>query len=140
MSRSINNAILTPDIVHVAIGLVIVDSQILVACRPVGASHAGLWEFPGGKFEANETAFEALKRELYEEVGIEVVQATPLMCVKHNYGKLYVALDTWQIDVFNGVPYGREGQEIRWVNRDELLSLRFPEGNVSIVDAVKTIL
>ncbi|HEV2613623.1 MAG TPA: 8-oxo-dGTP diphosphatase MutT [Gammaproteobacteria bacterium] len=128
-------------LLKVAVGIIINDQhQVLVALRPSHNPHGGLWEFPGGKFELNESPFDALKRELHEEIGITLNKATPMMCVEHDYGKVRVALDTWHIEDYDGTPYGREGQTIRWVNHTELSQLVFPEGNKAIVDAVKEIL
>jgi 8-oxo-dGTP diphosphatase len=131
----------TRNLLKVAVGIIInTQHQVLVALRPSHNPHGGLWEFPGGKFELNETAFDALKRELQEEIGITLNKASPFICVQHDYGKTLVELDTWQIEDYDGTPYGREGQTIRWVDLVELNQLIFPEGNKAIVDAVKEIL
>jgi 8-oxo-dGTP diphosphatase len=135
MSRSTHHHL------KVAVGIIInTQHQVLVALRPSHNPHGGLWEFPGGKFELNESSFDALKRELDEEIGIILIKASPFICVQHDYGKTCVELDTWQIEDYDGTPYGREGQTIRWVNNTELSQLVFPEGNKAIVDAVKEIL
>jgi 8-oxo-dGTP diphosphatase len=127
-------------LIKVAVGVIIANEKVLVALRPVHNPHGGLWEFPGGKFEVDESPFEALKRELYEEVGVEVIQASPLIKVQHDYGAVHIELDTWQIESFLNQPFGKEGQEIRWVNHDELLQLTFPEGNAAIVQKVAGVL
>lgn len=125
----------------VALGIIINSQhQVLVALRPAHTPLGGLWEFPGGKFENNETALQALTRELQEEIGIILKKASPMMHIIHDYGTVQIALDTWRIEDYDGTPYGKEGQEIRWVNADELNQLVFPEGNKAIVDAVKEIL
>lgn len=118
----------------VAVGI-IVDSQakILVAQRPAHNPHGGLWEFPGGKFEAGESTFDALKRELWEEVGVEVLKAEPLICIEHAYDAIKVELNTWHITHYAGTPYGREGQTVQWVDASGLSQLNFPEGNKTIV-------
>lgn len=126
------------ELIKVAVGIVFNDKhEVLVALRPEHTSHAGLWEFPGGKFEINETPFDALKRELFEEVGIIVEEAMPFLCVEHDYGSIKVELDSWRVLAFSEKPHGKEGQEIRWVNHHELMQLKFPEGNCAIVKAVK---
>jgi len=58
--------------IRVAAGIVVKDGRILIARRKKGQSHAGLWEFPGGKIEQGETPQECLERELEEELGISV--------------------------------------------------------------------
>ncbi len=124
------------ELINVAVGIVIANQKVLVALRPEHTSHAGLWEFPGGKFEINETAFDALKRELFEEVDLIVHEATPLLCIQHDYGSVKVELDSWLVTQFSNTPHGKEGQEIRWVDHHELMQLTFPEGNRAIVKAV----
>lgn len=131
MSRS------TDDVIKVAVGIIInAQHHVLVALRPAHNPHGGLWEFPGGKFEVNETPQQALARELSEEIGVIATCMSPLIKVQHDYGVIKVELDTWRVDKFLGKPFGREGQSIRWVDCDELLRLAFPEGNRKIVSAV----
>ncbi len=135
MSRSAHSYL------NVAVGIIINDNhQVLVSLRRTNTPYAGFWEFPGGKFESHENAFDALKRELEEEIGITLNKARPWMCVYHDYGDRKVALDTWRIEDYDGTPYGREGQVVQWVNLAELNQLIFPEGNKAIVDAIKEIL
>ena len=107
----------TNNIVHVAVA-VIQDShgQYFIAKRPLESHQGGLWEFPGGKVENNETVLDALKRELFEEVGIIPTHATPLIKIHHDYSDKSVLLDVWCIDNFSGTAFGKEGQEICWIN------------------------
>lgn len=102
--------------IEVAAGcLVDADGRVLIAQRPVGKIAAGQWEFPGGKIEAGESAREALVRELHEEIGIEVRDARPLICVTHDYSDRRVRLDCWKITRWDGDPAGREAQALAWV-------------------------
>lgn len=98
---------------------------------------ANRWEFPGGKIEADETPVQALKRELLEETGIEVVSATPYDTVDHTYDDLRVTLHFFIVDGWKGEPYGREGQPQRWVPQQELQAEEFPPANVDIVARLK---
>jgi 8-oxo-dGTP diphosphatase len=116
------------------------QKEILVALRPLHNPHGGLWEFPGGKSEINETPFDALKREIYEEVGVEVIKATPFICVEHIYDSTLVELDAWHIESWEGIPYGRENQEIRWVSYETLSQLDFPAGNRKIIQEMPALL
>lgn len=127
-----------PKEIRVAAG-VIKDAagRILVAQRPPDADQGGCWEFPGGKIEPGETSFEALRRELAEELGIVVDGAEPMMVVRHNYPERRVVLDIWRVRGFSGEARGCLGQPVRWVNPATLPELEFPAANRYIVSAAR---
>lgn len=123
---------------HVAVGVVRSDrDRILIARRQPGVHLAGLWEFPGGKVEATETTLEALRRELREELGIDIGSASPLIQVRHRYPERRVLLDVWQVTSFAGVPRGLQGQTLRWVDPDDLQYIDFPAANRPIANAAR---
>jgi len=123
--------------VHVAVG-VIEDPQgrILIARRPDHVHQGGMWEFPGGKVDEGEDVITALRRELREEIGIDVKTTSPLLTITHDYGDKQVLLDVHRVTSFQGEPHGLEGQPVRWVNRDEIRKYTFPEANRGIINAV----
>ncbi|HBI06353.1 8-oxo-dGTP diphosphatase MutT [Erwinia persicina] len=122
---------------QVAVGIIRRDGDIFLAQRSASSYMANRWEFPGGKIEADETPVQALKRELLEETGIEVVSATPYDTVDHTYDDLRVTLHFFIVDDWKGEPYGREGQPQRWVPQQELQAEEFPPANVDIVARLK---
>ncbi len=124
--------------VHVAAAAMISADQkhVLIARRPSNVDHGGLWEFPGGKLAPYETGLEGLKRELHEELGVEIVRAQPLIRVHHEYPDKHILLDVWQVHEFAGEPFGREGQAVRWVPMGELVNYPFPAANLPILRAV----
>ena len=124
--------------VHVAVG-VIFDSahRILLSRRAEDAHQGGLWEFPGGKVEAGESLFEALARELYEELHITIESSEPLIEVVHDYSDKAVFLDVHVVRAFKGEAQGKEGQPLAWVMPDELANYAFPAANEAIVEAVQ---
>lgn len=81
---------------------------------------AGFWEFPGGKLEAGEPAFDALKRELHEELGIRVHHAYRMLRFAHRYPEREVELDVWRVTAWEGTPASQEGQKLEWVLPEEL--------------------
>ena len=109
--------------------------KILIAQRPADKHQGSKWEFPGGKVEPNETVFQALQRELKEELGIQINAAQPLIKICHDYPDQSIILDVWTVRDFNGIAYGKEGQPIQWVTLDELNQYTFPEANVPIIMA-----
>ena len=128
---------------HVVVGAVFNGvGEILLAFRQPTVPQGGLWEFPGGKVEAGESARHALARELQEEVGISIVSARPLIRIRHHYhenpGKeKTVLLDVWRVDAFAGEPFGREGQPVEWVAIKDLAQRNYPAANWPIVNAVR---
>ncbi|MDH5544163.1 MAG: Nudix family hydrolase [Gammaproteobacteria bacterium] len=124
--------------VHV-VAAVITDERgnIFIAKRPADKHQGGLWEFPGGKREADETPLDALKRELHEEIGIDVIDARPLIQINHDYPDKSVLLDTWKVTEFSGEAHGKEGQETSWVRPDALDNYPFPAANQPIITAAQ---
>lgn len=105
-----------PESAAVAVGVLCrQDGRILLARRPPGRPAAGYWEFPGGKAEPGEPLVQTLVRELREELGIEVGDATPWLDFSHAAGGRPVRLQFFRVGAWSGEPRGREGQELRWV-------------------------
>ncbi|KAF1051256.1 MAG: 8-oxo-dGTP diphosphatase [Stenotrophomonas maltophilia] len=113
------------------------DDQVLIARRPEDKHQGGLWEFPGGKVEADEPVEAALSRELQEELGIRVERARPLIRIAHDYPDKSVLLDVWEVSAFSGEPHGAEGQPLAWVRPRELGDYEFPAANAPIVQAAR---
>ncbi|QGG80934.1 8-oxo-dGTP diphosphatase MutT [Litorivicinus lipolyticus] len=109
--------------------------QVLLTRRLQSAHQGGKWEFPGGKIEADEAPAAALRRELNEELGINVVTARSLIEVAHDYGDKRVRLYVFVVDAFTGQPGGLEGQAMQWFDAADLTSLEFPDANRPIVAA-----
>ncbi|MEY4641336.1 MAG: hypothetical protein RLZZ227_1330 [Pseudomonadota bacterium] len=126
-----------PKQVHVAAGVIVNKAgQVLLALRPKDKHKGGLWEFPGGKVEPGETVQQALARELLEEINLIVGDSSPFLVIDHDYGDKQVMLDVWLVTRFSGEPHGSEGQQIAWVDIDELHRYEFPEANAAIVAAL----
>jgi 8-oxo-dGTP diphosphatase len=96
--------------------LVDADGRVLIASRPPGKFMAGLWEFPGGKLNAGESAEQALVRELHEELGIHISIGClcPLTFLTHTYAANHLLMPLFVCRVWQGTPMPREGQELAW--------------------------
>jgi 8-oxo-dGTP diphosphatase len=136
-SQHINNVLVTnKNPLQVAVGVVKnATGQLLISLRDKSSHQGGLWEFPGGKIEAGETAEAALTRELKEELDIIAHTAMPLISVKHQYPGLAVQLHVFLVEHFSGEPKSCEGQPFKWADPAELTHYAFPEANRAIIAA-----
>lgn len=112
--------------------------QVLVTQRPAGKSMAGHWEFPGGKVEPGESDADALRRELREELGIEIIQARPLEELRHEYPERCVVLSVWVVTEFSGAPAALEGQPLHWSPPAQLRALAMLPADWPIVERLET--
>jgi 8-oxo-dGTP diphosphatase len=110
--------------------------RVLINQRRAGTHRAGEWEFPGGKRRREERPFDALRRELAEELGIDVIEAEPFLRLEHDYGDRLVELDVWHVTRYRGEPHAREGQPLRWIVPPELLRVALLPADRPIVEAL----
>ncbi|MCG6965162.1 MAG: Nudix family hydrolase [Chromatiaceae bacterium] len=127
-----------PTLIHVAAAALIdPEGRVLLARRHADSHQGGLWEFPGGKLEPDEPVADGLRRELHEELGIDIIAHRPLIRITHHYPDRSVLLDVHRVDAWRGDPGGREGQPLAWVAPAELAGYPMPAADVPIVAALQ---
>ena len=104
----------------------------LVTLRPDGTHLAGRWEFPGGKVHDHENHFEALRREIFEELDAVVEVGELMHTITHRYPDKTVELFFYRCTL-EGEPKPMMGQEMRWVHKHELKMLPFPEADRDLI-------
>lgn len=120
--------------IQVAVGIIFNTlGQVLVGQRTVADQYLGKWEFPGGKIESGESVTQALRRELQEELEIELQHSEDFMTLEHNYPDRNVRLSIQIVKQYSGQPQGAEGQALQWCNLTELDQLDFLSGNQPII-------
>ena len=125
-------------VVHVMAAVITnLQGEVLIARRPDDKHQGGLWEFPGGKLESDESRQQGLARELNEELGITVQSSQPLIQIHHDYPDKSVLLDVWRVTRFSGEAHGREGQQTQWVSPARLADYDFPAANQPIISAAQ---
>lgn len=111
--------------------------KVLVARRPQGSHLGGMWEFPGGKVRSDESAFQALKRELLEEINIDIGDCSPLISFDFDYPGKPLRFSVWKVHGWTGQLQGKEGQVTKWVDISSLDAADFPPANKGIIAACK---
>lgn len=110
------------------------EGKILVGQRQQGDTHAGKWEFPGGKVERGESPAEALARELREELGIAAVIGAEVVRYEYSYGgKPPLLLIFKRVTEFTGEPDSHAFEQIQWVKPADMPRLDFLAGDVDFV-------
>ena len=122
-----------------AVALIDIDGRVLIAKRPEGKSMAGLWEFPGGKVEPNETPEGALVRELKEELGIKTWDSclAPLTFASHSYDKFHLLMPLFACRKWNGIIKAKEGQALKWVEARALKDYPMPKADIPLVSILR---
>ena len=116
----------------VSAALIIEQERVLVTQRKEGSSLGLLWEFPGGKIEEDEEPRQALQRELWEELGIEVEVGAFFGATFHRYPEYPVLLLVYSCRVEKGDPRPLKSRDLRWVSFDELKELTMPPADEPI--------
>ncbi len=112
------------------------QGQILIDRRPQDGLLGGLWEFPGGKIEDNETVSACIQREIAEELGINIEVGKHLMTINHAYTHFRVRLNVYHCRYLEGEPEPIACDEVRWVKPEQLSDFPFPKANTKIIDAI----
>ena len=100
---------------------------------------AGLWEFPGGKVEAGETPEAALIRELEEELGINTWESciAPLTFASHSYDDFHLLMPLFACRKWEGTPYSKENQALKWVHVKDLRDYPMPAADVPLIPILR---
>ena len=119
--------------VDVAAGLIFRDGKLLITRRHADAHLGGLWEFPGGKREADETFEQCLVRELREELGVEASVGGLFEVVTHAYAEKAVLLKFFLCRLKAGDPEAIGCASFKWVSKAELNHFQFPAADQQLL-------
>ena len=125
---------------HKQIGVAVINNKqgkILIDRRKEQGEMGGLWEFPGGKIEVGETIEECIKREVKEELDIEIIVGDRLTTITHAYKTFKVTLYVYNCQHLSGKPQTLECEEIHWVEPVQMDQYQFPQANIQIVNLLQ---
>jgi len=109
------------------------NGRFLLGKRPPSGLLGGLWEFPGGKVQAREAHEQALKREIREELGVEIRVGGLAAVVKHAYSHFKVTLNVYRCTIESGTPRPVAHSELKWVSRAQFGRYAFPKANLKFI-------
>jgi len=134
------NAELTARKIHVAAGILIdTEGRLLITDRLRASTMQAFWEFPGGKLAGGESAEEALRRELAEELGIKITSCEHFYSLEHDYPETRVAIDFFLVRQWQGTPSGNERQALQWLKPTEISTGQLLPADEPVLDALRQI-
>ena len=123
--------------IDVSAALIFHDGKLLIAQRHTRAHLAGLWEFPGGKREPDETFEQCLVREIREELGVEISVGKLFESVTHAYPEKTVRLKFFVCRLTGGKPKPLGCEAIKWAGKSELADYEFPAADAKLLEKLR---
>ena len=120
-----------------AIAIIEKDGKILIARREKDDPLRGKWEFPGGKIREGETPGECVKREICEELDIDIEVGDLLHSTQHTYDHMAIELYFYETTYLSGEIKPKEYRDIRWVEKGDLRKYDFPEANIPLLNILE---
>jgi mutator protein MutT len=139
MASTKNSKFKAKNCVEVSAALVFRGGRLLITQRHAHAHLGGLWEFPGGKREANESFEACLVREIREELGVEIAVGKLFEEIAHDYPEKSVHLKFFVCALTAGEPRPLDCAAVRWISRDELKQFAFPAADAQLLQRLGAI-
>jgi 8-oxo-dGTP diphosphatase len=127
------------EVIKVVCGIIYHQESIFIARRKEGKSMAGKWEFPGGKIHDGESQKEALKRELFEELGMEVIVGEKIGSNIHHYESYSINLIAYRCKFVSATFAMTDHDQYKWVTRKILGEFNFTDADIPLIDLINSI-
>ena len=128
---------ITHHVTDVSAALIFRDGRLLITQRPAKAHLGGLWEFPGGKREPDETFEQCLVREIREELGVEISVVELFESVTHAYPEKTVHLKFFICRLLGGEPQPLGCKAVKWAGKSELADYEFPAADEKLLEKLR---
>ena len=120
----------------VAAAIIQQEERYLLTRRKPGSDLGGLWEFPGGKKESGETLEGCLRREIKEEVGVEISEPQLFHSLRHQYPGKEVEVHFFTCSILQGPPQPLACAEMAWVHKHELIFYEFLPADIPVLQKI----
>ena len=124
--------------IEVSAALIFHHGKLLITQRHARAHLGGLWEFPGGKREADETFEQCLIREILEELGVEISVGELFEEIAHDYPEKSVHLKFFVCQLLSGEPQPLDCAALKWISKAELTEHQFPAADAQLLEKLKS--
>lgn len=115
------------------------QDKIFATARGYGELKGG-WEFPGGKIEQGETSQEALKREILEELDVEISVGKLIDTIEYDYPSFHLSMECFWCTIVKGNIVLKEAEDAKWLSKDELNSVAWLPADISLIEKIKVYL
>ena len=129
---------MNPKRIEVSAALIFHDGKLLITQRHANAHLGGLWEFPGGKREFNETFEQCLVREIREELGVEISVGELFEEIAHDYPEKSVHLKFFICQLVAGEPQPLDCAAVKWIEKSDLAMHEFPAADAQLLEKLKS--
>lgn len=112
------------------------NNQIFATARGYG-DYKGMWEFPGGKIEPGETSQDALRREIFEELTVEIKVGELIRTIEYDYPTFHLSMDCFWCTILSGELKLLEAEDGKWLKRDELYYVNWLPADILLIEQIK---
>ena len=127
----------TQKLIEVSAALIFHKGKLLITQRRKNSHLGGLWEFPGGKREANESFEDCLAREIREELGIKIFVGKLFEEITHAYPEKSIHLKFFICESISGEPKALDCAAIQWISKNELDNFEFPAADARLLEKLR---
>lgn len=121
---------------RVVAAVILDNDRIFATARGYGDLKGG-WEFPGGKIEAGETPEVALKREIMEELDVEIAVGELIDTIEYDYSTFHLSMDCFWCEIVSGEIVLKEAESARWLTRETLDSVEWLPADITLIEKVR---